>query len=123
MVIKCTFLYLLTLQFKLLHWCYFIKLHPTRRLHATCSELPRNHIISKLHVVFNGCAEVSSKLREVFLLGIHYLKDLFKYSVSSGKFNGDFEFFKLKKVRWNIGDFENFELLQALKKDNFSWRL
>ena len=43
--------------------------NPTRRLHATCSELPRNHIISKLHVVFNGCAEVPSKLREVFLLG------------------------------------------------------
>ena len=27
------------------------------------------YIISKLHVVFNGCAEVPSKLREVFLLG------------------------------------------------------
>ena len=46
--------------------CFF----PTRRLHATCSELPRNHIISKLHVVFNGCAEVPSKLCEVFLLGL-----------------------------------------------------
>ena len=47
--------------------------HPTRRLHATCSELPRNHIISMLCVVFNGCAEVPSKLREVFLLGINKL--------------------------------------------------
>ena len=47
---------------------YYV-LFPTRRLHATCSELPRNHIISMLRVVFNGCAEVPSKLREVFLLG------------------------------------------------------
>ena len=46
---------------------------PTRRLHATSSELPRNHIISMLRVVFNGCAEVPSKLREVFLLGYYII--------------------------------------------------
>ena len=50
---------------------------PTRRLHATCSEPPRNHIISKLHVVFNGCVEVLCKLREVFLLGNHYYPNSF----------------------------------------------
>ena len=37
------------------------------------TQLARNFratiIISMLHVVFNGCEEVPSKLREVFLLG------------------------------------------------------
>ena len=64
--------------------------NPKRRRHATCSELPRNHIISKLHVFFNGCAEVPSKLREVFLLGRGYsillsrLSCLTKLLVSEG---------------------------------------
>ena len=56
---------------KIVDFHEFLSFNPTRRLHATCSKLPRNHIISKLHVVFNGCAEIPSKLREDFLLGIY----------------------------------------------------
>ena len=76
------------MQFKQISWRNNV-LHPTRRHHAICSELPRNYnqkfnmqpnektlrnllvtsaqpYKSNLHVVFNGCAEVPSKLRQVF---------------------------------------------------------